>query len=360
MGRRLAARPRARRGLRRLRAHRVGRLPDPVAGRPSPPGARGGEGHVLDQDPGPGHAWARLAALPHRQRARDRGRGGPPDRRVPPADADPRVVAPLRRGHALRSRGHPRRSSSPDDFDGAFAELPLGIARTVPRVHAHHVRADGRARRHQDQRHPRPRRPRGRHPHAAGPERRRRHCSAARGPRRPRRPRRDRVERRPGHRRRRSTRRCGTRSHAPARACARDPRWCRRSWSVAPTTGSSGAPVPWATASGCSRSACPTRTSPPCSTATTSGSTRSRSRCRRSCGRRSRATSSGDGTASGGGAQEQHPVDGEDTGPGPHQVQHRHQQGRTHPQVEAPAVDTSGGGDRRRPGSRRGRRPPGG
>ena len=70
VGRRLAARPRARRGLRRLRAHRVRRLPDPVAGGPSPPGARGGEGHVLDQDPGPRHARARLAAVPHRQRAR--------------------------------------------------------------------------------------------------------------------------------------------------------------------------------------------------------------------------------------------------------------------------------------------------
>ena len=70
VGRRLAARPRARRGLRRLRAHRVRRLPDPDAGGPSPPGARGGEGHVLVPDPGARHARPRLAAVPHRQRAR--------------------------------------------------------------------------------------------------------------------------------------------------------------------------------------------------------------------------------------------------------------------------------------------------
>ena len=58
VGRRLAARARARRGVRRLRAHRVGRVPDADAGGPAPAGARRREGHVLVEDPGPRHARA--------------------------------------------------------------------------------------------------------------------------------------------------------------------------------------------------------------------------------------------------------------------------------------------------------------
>ena len=65
-------------------------------------------------------------------------------------------------------------------------------------VHAHDVRADGRARRHQDERHPRPGRHRGRHPHAARPGRRARARDARGSDRRPRRQGRDRVRRRPG------------------------------------------------------------------------------------------------------------------------------------------------------------------
>ena len=49
---------RARRGVRRLRAHRVGRVPDPDARGSAPPGAGGGEGHVLDEDPRARHARA--------------------------------------------------------------------------------------------------------------------------------------------------------------------------------------------------------------------------------------------------------------------------------------------------------------
>ena len=113
--------------------------------------------------------------------------------------------------------GAPR---APTTSTACWPSCRSGCARTVPRVHAHHVRADGRARRHQDQRHPRPRRPRGRHPHAAGPERRRRHRAAARGARRPRRPR-SRSSRTTTRRpRRRSTRRCGTRcARTSARLC---------------------------------------------------------------------------------------------------------------------------------------------
>ena len=59
---------------------------------PTPTGPRlpvivGGEGHVLVPHHGARHARPRVAAVPHRQRARDRGRGRAPARRVPAADA---------------------------------------------------------------------------------------------------------------------------------------------------------------------------------------------------------------------------------------------------------------------------------
>ena len=60
----------------------------------------------------------------------------------------------------------------PDQFMGALAEMPVSMARPVARVHAHDVRAHGRARRYQDQCDPRPRRSRSRRAHAAGPDRR--------------------------------------------------------------------------------------------------------------------------------------------------------------------------------------------
>ena len=79
-------------------------------------------------------------------------------------------------------------------------------------VHAHDVRADGRARRHEDERHPRPGGHRGRHPDAARPERRVRAQDAGGGDRRPRATRsRSSPATTPRHARR-STRRSGTRS----------------------------------------------------------------------------------------------------------------------------------------------------
>ena len=57
----------------------------------------------------PGHA---SQPLPHRQRAREGGRGRAPHRRVPARDADPRHVAALRRRHGLPRRA-PRRCSTP-------------------------------------------------------------------------------------------------------------------------------------------------------------------------------------------------------------------------------------------------------
>ena len=66
------------------------------------------------------------------------------------------------RGAARRRRG----SASTID------QLPLGLGAHRALVHAHDVRADGRSRRHEDERDPGPGGHRGRHPHAARPERR--------------------------------------------------------------------------------------------------------------------------------------------------------------------------------------------
>ena len=55
----------------------------PSRGRPAPPGDGRGEGHVLVEDHGARDAGPRVAAVPHRQRARHRGRGRAPPGRVP-------------------------------------------------------------------------------------------------------------------------------------------------------------------------------------------------------------------------------------------------------------------------------------
>ena len=134
----------------------------------APAGDRRREGHVLVEDHGARHARPRVAAVPHRQRARHRGRGRAPHRRVPAADPDPRRRgAGSSRACGYPTRDHATRSSTPTASRDALAELPLGHGAARARVHAHHVRADGRARRHEDERDPRPGRARGRHPHAA-------------------------------------------------------------------------------------------------------------------------------------------------------------------------------------------------
>ena len=58
-----------------------------------------------------------------------------------------------------------------DEFHERALGAPARHRPPLARVHAHDVRADGRARRHQDERDPRSRRPRGRHPHAPRPDR---------------------------------------------------------------------------------------------------------------------------------------------------------------------------------------------
>ena len=145
----------------------------------------------------PRHAGPRLAAVPHRQRARHRGRGGPAHRRVPAADARSTTCG----GSSSRGWSTPRRSRAPSSIRQVCAtrspELPLGMSRLVHACTHTTFAPTIIARGHQDQRDPRPRRARSRHPHDAGSGRRRGARDARRGARRPRRPCRDRVQRRP-------------------------------------------------------------------------------------------------------------------------------------------------------------------
>ena len=67
-------------------------------------GDRRREGFVLVPHHGARHAGPRVATVPHRQRARHRGRDRASARGVPAADDDPRHVAALHRGHRLRPR----------------------------------------------------------------------------------------------------------------------------------------------------------------------------------------------------------------------------------------------------------------
>ena len=231
VGRRLAARARARRGVRRLRAHRVGRVPDPDARRArasrcwSARRARSGRSSACTARPGHGSQPFRTdnalvtAAEVVRRIAEYR-----PETQIHESwrqfvegmHYDPEITAALLDPDALRA--------------ARCAELPLGMARHVARVHAHHVRADRRARRHEDQRDPRPGRARGRHPHAA---RARRAPTPTAMLREALGDLADAVEIEsnddPVDRRRRSTRRCGTRwQRVSAAPRARARRSCRR------------------------------------------------------------------------------------------------------------------------------------
>ena len=158
------------------------------------------------------HAGARVAAVPHRQRAGEGGRGRAPPRRVPARDADPRHLAPLRRGHRPAARGRRRPLLDPDRLVDAVRRAAARHGPPVPRLHAHDLRADDRPRRHEDQRDPRHGRPRGRHPHAARPGRAPRceRCSTRRSATSSTRSSSS-SSTTTGRRRRRSTRRCGTR-----------------------------------------------------------------------------------------------------------------------------------------------------
>ena len=156
------------------------------------PDPRGREGHVLVEDPRARDARTRVAAAADRQRARDGRARRAAHRRLPARGTDPRRVASLRRRHALRS-GARRVLLDPDAIDDALDDLPVGLARTFHACTAYDVRADDRARWHQDQRDPRPRDARRRHPHAPGADRSGRVRDVARSVGRPRRRGGDRV-----------------------------------------------------------------------------------------------------------------------------------------------------------------------
>ena len=253
----------------------------PTPDGPAPAGDGRREGHVLVEAHRARHARARVAAVPHRQRGRHRGRGRAADRRVPAADA----------GSARRGARFVEGMQYPPEFRDALLE-----GRRAPRV------------------------------------RRRRCRSACRGscyscthttfaptvvhggtktnviP--------DRVELEvdirtlPGQTGEPTSTPCCARRSAtsPTRSRSRrnddpstaspidTPLWdslssgdrparrglgagAVRDGRAAPTTGTSAAPARSATASGCSASASRSRTTPRCSTATTSASTRSRSAC---------------------------------------------------------------------------------
>ena len=100
---------RARRGPGRLRHHGERRRAGADAVRPRAPSHRRREGRELAPDRGPRHAGARLAAVPLRQRARDRGRGRAADRRLPAEGAHPRRLAALRGGRPAGSASWPPR-----------------------------------------------------------------------------------------------------------------------------------------------------------------------------------------------------------------------------------------------------------
>ena len=156
----------------------------PTPERAAPPGADGREGHVLVEDPDQRHARPRVAAVPHRQRARDGGRGRAPHQR-----RTARRRRSTTSGAGSWRRCTTRRRSATRSSTRAICarhsrELPLGMSRLVHActhtTFAPTVMHGG----HEDQRHPRHGRARGRHPHAARPDaatRRARCCDEALG-----------------------------------------------------------------------------------------------------------------------------------------------------------------------------------
>ncbi len=81
----------------------------------APPGDGRREGHVLVEAHRQRNARPRVAAVPHRQRGRHRGRGRAAPARVPAPDSNPRHVARVRRGHGVPARvprRPPRRTTS--------------------------------------------------------------------------------------------------------------------------------------------------------------------------------------------------------------------------------------------------------
>ena len=106
-GRGLPGGPATRDGEGGLRHHRERRRAHPHPRRARPRRHRRREGRQLAPADGGGHAGPRLAALPHRQRARDRGGGRAAHRGLPAEGAHPRRVARVREGDGPRPRADP-------------------------------------------------------------------------------------------------------------------------------------------------------------------------------------------------------------------------------------------------------------
>jgi len=143
-------RERARSGARGLLHHRVRRdaVSDPDGRRTEAAGHGGRERDVLVHDPRARNPRPCEHAASHRQRTRHRRRSGQADRRLPAEDRDPRRVARVRRAHAV-PRGHGGGAARPRRVPTAERE-PAGRPRAhAQRVHAHHVRPDDHARRHE-------------------------------------------------------------------------------------------------------------------------------------------------------------------------------------------------------------------
>src|SRR5439155_368874 len=150
------------------------------------------EGRELAPTDRPRHARTRVTTVPHRQRPRDRRARRAAARRVSAEGAHPRHVAPLRGGARARSRSDRGADRSRSRLGDGFRARRPGAGARGPRVHAHHVLPERRARRREGGRGPGSDRDRGRHPRAARHRRGRAPRDADRGPRRRRRSRDDR------------------------------------------------------------------------------------------------------------------------------------------------------------------------
>ena len=288
VGRRAPRGARARRGDGRLRRDRGGRVPDAEPEGPAPAGDRGREGLVLVPHHRARNAGSRVAAVPYRQRARDRGRDRAPARGVPAAHAHPRDVAPVHRGCRLRPRMERRRCSTRSTCTSSARSC-----RSVWRARRTRARTR-RSRPRSSTVAPRPtsspirstsrstsaRFPVNVRPTCASSSTRRSAISPATW--------RSRRSTRTSRPRRPPTRRCGTRWIACRSGWSRDRRSCRSSPSVRPTPGSSAVRVRSPTATACSAGDSRSTTTRRCSTATTSASTPSHSCSRPASGTASR------------------------------------------------------------------------
>ena len=276
-------RARARRGLRRLRAHRVGRVPDADArtgrGCPVIVGEKGTFWSKITVRGTPGHG---VAAVPHRQRARHRGRGRAADRRVPARrrSIHEHVAAASSKGMATSPPEIATRSSTPTASTSSVrraAARHRPASRTRARTRRSRRRSCTAARRRTSS----PTASSSRSTSARCPVRPATTCRGMLARRSAISPTRSRSSRTTTRRPRRRIDTPLWDSLAPRHRAARAR--ARRSCPFLMVGGDRQPLLPAgrrrsATASGCSARGSRSRTTPRCSTATTSASTRSRSR----------------------------------------------------------------------------------